>query len=44
MGHGSIQITVDVYDHLIPTANVSFADRLDELTLTTPQGPRRRRC
>jgi integrase len=37
MGHSSIQITVDVYGHLIPSANVSFADRLDSLTPTSPQ-------
>ena len=29
MGHSSIQITVDIYGHLIPGANVSFVDRLD---------------
>jgi hypothetical protein len=29
MGHGSIQVTVDIYGHLIPGANVSFVDRLD---------------
>lgn len=30
MGHSSIQVTVDTYGHLIPGANVSFVDRLDE--------------
>lgn len=29
MGHSSIQITVDIYGHLIPGANISFVDRLD---------------
>ena len=29
MGHRSIQVTVDIYEHLIPGANVSFVDRLD---------------
>ena len=29
MGHSSIQVTVDTYAHLIPSANVSFIDRLD---------------
>lgn len=29
MGHSSIQITVDIYGHLIPGANVSFVDKLD---------------
>jgi integrase len=32
MGHSSIQVTVDIYGHLIPGANVSYVDRLD-----TPQ-------
>ena len=35
MGHSSIQITVDIYGHLIPGANIAFVDRLD--TLTSPQ-------
>ena len=29
MGHASIQITADVYGHLIPGANISYVDRLD---------------
>jgi hypothetical protein len=29
MGHSSIQVTVDTYGHLIPSANVSFIDALD---------------
>src|SRR5256885_14166043 len=29
MGHSSIQITVDVYGHLVPGANISYVDRLD---------------
>ena len=41
MGHGSIQVTVDIYGHVIPGANVSFVDRLDEALeqreKTTPQ-------
>jgi integrase len=40
MGHSSIQVTVDTYGHLIPGANVSFVDRLDEVLTeaqTTPQ-------
>jgi hypothetical protein len=32
MGHSSIQVTVDTYGHLIPGANVSFVDKLDELS------------
>jgi len=35
MGHSSIQVTVDIYGHLIPSANISFVDMLD--TLTCPQ-------
>src|ERR1043165_2907959 len=31
MGHSSIQVTVDIYGHLIPGANISFVDRLDEV-------------
>ena len=30
MGHSSIQVTVDTYGHLIPGANVSYVDRLDQ--------------
>jgi len=30
MGHSSIQVSVDTYGHLIPGANVSSVDRLDE--------------
>ena len=30
MGHASIQITVDVYGHLVAGADVSFVDSLDE--------------
>jgi integrase len=41
MGHSSIQVTVDTYGHLIPGANISFVDRLDEKPSdtgkTTPQ-------
>jgi integrase len=41
MRHSSIQVTVDIYGHLIPGANVSFVDRLDEIVPepaeTTPQ-------
>jgi hypothetical protein len=32
MGHSSIQVTVSTYAHLIPGANVSFVDLLDEKT------------
>ena len=29
MGHSSIQVTVDIYGHLIPGADISWVDRLD---------------
>jgi hypothetical protein len=29
MGHSSIQVTVDTYGHLVPSANISFVDQLD---------------
>jgi integrase len=31
MGHSSVQVTVDIYGHLIPGASLSFVDRLDDL-------------
>ena len=41
MEHSSIQVTVDIYGHLIPGANVCFVDRLDgvsaEEAKTSPQ-------
>ena len=36
MGHSSIQITVDIYGHLVPGANISFVDRLDSLSSSQP--------
>jgi hypothetical protein len=44
MGHASIQITADVYGHLVPGANISFVDRLDapgtpQQSATLPQEP-----
>jgi len=30
MGHSSIQVTADVYGHLVPGANVRFVDSLDQ--------------
>ncbi len=35
MGHSSIQVTVDIYGHLIPGANIAWADALD--SETSPQ-------
>ena len=36
LGHGSIQITVDTYGHLIPGANRAAVDRLDDDVPTQP--------
>jgi integrase len=36
LGHSSIQVTVDIYGHLIPGANRAAADRLDEATSRNP--------
>lgn len=36
MGHSSIQVTVDVYGHLIPGANRQAVDRLDDATERNP--------
>jgi integrase len=38
MGHSSIQVTVDIYGHLIPGANVNFVDRLDEARVEVKTG------
>jgi integrase len=35
MGHSTIQVTVDTYGHLIPSANVSYVDRLDSVVTET---------
>ena len=32
MGHASIQITVDIYGHLVPGGNRAAVDRLDSTT------------
>jgi integrase len=39
MGHSSIQVTVDVYGHLIPGANIDWIDRLDSTTETDDRAP-----
>ena len=44
LGHGSIQITVDTYGHLIPGANRGAVDRLDDARRNHPQPRRNRRC
>ena len=36
MGHSSIQVTVDIYGHLIPGANRQAVDRLDDATGRNP--------
>ncbi len=30
MGHSSIQVTVDIYGHVIPGASMPYVDRLDQ--------------
>jgi integrase len=40
MGHSSIQVTVDVYGHLIPGANRQAVDRLDDATRRNPHATR----
>jgi len=39
MGHSSIQITVDIYGHLIPGANISYVDKLDECPQESARQP-----
>ena len=29
LGHSSIQVTVDLYGHLVPSANIGWVDELD---------------
>ena len=36
MGHISIQVTVDIYGHLIPGADIRWMDRLDSATSPQP--------
>ena len=40
MGHSSIQVTVDIYGHLIPGANRQAVDRLDDATGRNPRATR----
>ncbi len=40
MGHFSIQVTVDIYGHLIPGANRQAVDRLDDATRRNPRATR----
>jgi integrase len=39
MGHSSIQITVDIYGHLIPSSNRDMVNRLDTQSSATPPQP-----
>jgi integrase len=40
LGHHSIKVTVDIYGHLVPGANKSAVDRLDDEALKgTPVAP-----
>jgi integrase len=41
LGHGSIQITVDTYGHLIPGANRGAVNRLDDADATQRGATRR---
>jgi len=36
MGHHSIQVTVDIYGHLVPGGNKAAVDRLDEVNAVRP--------
>ena len=36
LGHSSIQVTVDVYGHLVPSANRAVVDRLDAVPIRIP--------
>ena len=40
MGHSSIQITVDIYGHLIPNSNRDAVNRLDDATLSNYMQPK----
>ena len=36
MGHSSIQVTVDVYGRLVPSANCAVVDKLDAIPVRNP--------
>jgi integrase len=36
LGHSSIQVTVDVYGHLVPGSNRAAVDRLDDASIRNP--------
>jgi len=35
MGHSSIQLTVDIYGHLVPGGNRQAVDKLDDVSVNT---------
>ena len=39
LGHSSIQMTVDIYGHLIPSSNREIVNRLDTQQSATPPQP-----
>jgi hypothetical protein len=39
MGHSSIQVTVDICGHLVPSANIACVDRLDTETSLHQSAP-----
>lgn len=39
LGHTSIQMTVDIYGHLIPSSNREMVNRLDSQPSATPPQP-----
>ena len=39
MGHHSIQVTVDIYGHLVPGGNKAAVDRLDAPVDTNSRNP-----
>ena len=39
MGHSSIQVTVDIYGHLVPGGNRAAVDKLDMAVATTTTEP-----
>ena len=39
MGHHSIQVTVDIYGHLVPGGNREAVDKLDEVVSTNTVSP-----
>ena len=42
LGHSSIQLTADIYGHLIPAADTRYVDRLDEVPKKAKRGTKRK--